>query len=129
MLPLSAEAGRQPGDTIPLPAGGGAVRLTVQAFSGQPLRSLEVVVNGKVAGRAELRPQARVAELKLPLDLRAGSWIAARATAEDRLLSDAEMERFRQAGKNLGGEAPCRLRFAHTSPIYVTVGGAGAQGA
>ena len=34
--------------------------------------------------------------------------------------------RYRERNRN-GGEEPSRLRFAHTSPIYVTVGGRGAR--
>jgi len=60
------------------------------------------------------------------LQIKEGTWIAARSTAEDRLLSDEELSRYQDKSDGLGGEYPCRLRFAHTSPIYVTVGGVGA---
>jgi hypothetical protein len=62
--------------------------------------------------------------VRATVEVRAGSWIAARATAEDRTLSDVELERFK-GGTKQGGEEPTRLRFGHTSPIYCTVGGAG----
>ncbi|MFB3828873.1 MAG: CehA/McbA family metallohydrolase [Bryobacteraceae bacterium] len=119
MLFLTAE-GRGPGDTIALPRGGGKVRVRVSAVSDQPLRSLEIVVNGRVAASSQ------TGELQAVLDVREGSWIAARATAEDTLLSDAEMARYATENK-MGGEAPTRLRFGHTSPVYVTAGGAGAR--
>lgn len=121
MVLLNADGGREPGDTIALPAGGGTVRLDARALSDDPLRSLEIVVNGKVAGRA------MGTELVVAVKIREGAWIAARATAEDRLLSDQEMQRFQREGKNVPAEAPCRLRFGHTSPIYVTVGGTGVR--
>ena len=52
-----------------------------------------------------------------------GTWLAVRATAEDRLLSDERLARYR---RKIDDQLPCRLRFAHTSPVYVTVGGQGA---
>jgi hypothetical protein len=118
---LTADGGREPGDTIALPAGGGRVRLHAQVFSNVPIDSVEIVINGKVAGRST------GATLDLSVNLREGSWIAARATAEDRLLSDAEMARFQLVDERQRGEVPSRLRFGHSSPIYVTVGGAGAR--
>ena len=51
-----------------------------------------------------------------------GCWIAARCVAYDPLLSDEELASF----ANGESEEPSRLRYAHTSPIYVTVNGKGA---
>ena len=64
--------------------------------------------------------------VKTSLHLRESTWIAARATAEDGFLSDAELNRH-SSENVLGGERPTRLRFGHTSPVYVTVGGAGVR--
>lgn len=125
MVLLSADGGRQPGDTVALPASGGSLRLRAEAISDQPLKSLEIVINGRVAGRAELHGDATRAEVTVPVTLREGSWVAARATSEDSLLSDDEMKRYRQDTRL--SQAPCRLRFGHTSPIYVTVDGRGAR--
>ena len=49
-------------------------------------------------------------------------------TLEQRLvtqgvLSDEQLGRYNKGGSL--PEEPCRLRFAHTSPIYVTLGGKG----
>jgi len=49
--------------------------------------------------------------------------VAARCTEEDQLLSDQQLSRY--DGGDTFAEEPCRLRYAHTSPIYVTVGGKG----
>ena len=55
-----------------------------------------------------------------------GSWLAARCTARDDLLTDAELSAYAGRGTRVAfGVARSRLRFAHTSPIYVTVGGRG----
>ncbi len=124
---LTAEGGRAPGDTIALPVSGGTVMVKVEVLSGQPLKSVEVVANGEVVGRAEIPAGARHIVLPVAVKARAGLWIAGRATAEDQLLSETEMARFASPGKSKGGETPTRLRFGHTSPIYVTVGGQGAR--
>jgi hypothetical protein len=118
MLFLNAD-GREPGDSIALPAAGGKVRVHAEALSSMPLRTLAIVVNGRrVASDAEGKLDAQI-------EVKEGSWIAAVA-ALDEPGADADLERYRQESR-LGGEAPTRLHFAHTSPIYVTVGGAGAR--
>lgn len=121
MIFLTANGNTEPGDTIALPKTGGKVRLKATAISDQPLQSLEIVVNGKVAART------KTGELTALLNVKEGAWIAARATAEDRLLSDIELNRYLDRTGRLGGEAPTRLRFGHTSPIYCTTGGVGAR--
>ena len=45
-----------------------------------------------------------------------------RRPARDDLLSDAELKIYANGER----QQPSRLRFAHTSPVYVTVGGCGA---
>ena len=51
-----------------------------------------------------------------------GAWIAARCVVRDDWLSDNELAVYR----NGEYQYPGRIRFAHTSPIYVRVGGRGA---
>mgnify|MGYP001045582943 CR=1 FL=1 len=125
MVFFRTDKGKQPGDTIALPAAGGKVNLEVAALSEQPLRSLELVANGKVVGTADIGEDQHEARLKVVLDVKEGMWVGARCTEEDRLLSDEALARYRGAGSL--PEEPCRLRFAHSSPIYVTVGGKGAR--
>jgi hypothetical protein len=117
MIFLTAN-GQEPGDTIKLPAGGGKVDIRAAAMCDQPLRSLDIVVNGRVVAHGS------TGDVRATIEVREGSWIAARATAEDRTLSDAELDRFKSGSKQ-GGEEPTRVRFGHTSPIYCTVAGAG----
>ncbi len=122
MLFLTADTTHEPGDTLSLPAAGGEVRVRAEALSDQPLRSLTIVVNGRSLAQAA----AGAGVVETTVRLTAGAWIAACATAEDQSISEEELGRFREESR-LGGEAPSRLQFAHTSPIYVDVGGAGAH--
>jgi lysophospholipase L1-like esterase len=108
------------GDTMALPVAGGRVHVHVDAAWYAPLRSVQVVVNGGVVAQS-----TNGTPIDATVDVKQGSWIAALATAEEPG-SDAELARYRQTSR-LGGEEPTRLRFAHTSPIYVTVAGAGAR--
>lgn len=123
MIFLKMNGSKTPGDVIALPQSGGRLRAKAWAVSDQPLRSLEIVVNGAVASHANLSPESCEAELNVSLDVRQGCWIAARATAEDRLLSDEEMAQYDSAGTGSRLAKPCRLLFGHTSPVYVTVNG------
>jgi hypothetical protein len=123
MVFLRTNKNQRPGDTIVLPSSGGTVSFQVTAHSEQPLRSLELVANGKVVGKANIGPKEYEAKLSLSLPIEEGMWIAARCTEEDRLLSDEQLSRYSRGGSL--PEEPCRLRYAHTSPIYVTVGGKG----
>jgi hypothetical protein len=121
MIFLSTQGGQRPGDTIDLRPEGGKVTFHVRAASDQQLRSLELVANGVVRVHANLARSQREGELTSSLDIKEGTWVAARCTDEDRLLSDEELGQYREGG-GLPAQ-PTRLRFAHTSPIYITVGG------
>ncbi len=124
MIFLTVNASNSPGDIVALPGNGGQLRAKARAICNQPLRSLEIVMNGTVTAQAKVRPDDREAQIEVALNIQQGSWVAARATAEDRLLSDEELARYvKSEGKP---QNPCRLLFGHTSPVYVTVGGAGA---
>jgi hypothetical protein len=124
MIFFTVNGSGSPGDIIAFPAKGGQLRAKATAICNQPLRSLELVVNGAVAARATLRSDDREGEVELAVNVQKGSWIAARATAEDRLLSDEELARYvKSEGKP---QKPSRLLFGHTSPVYVTVGATGA---
>jgi hypothetical protein len=86
-------------------------RIKATAVSDQPLRSLEVVVNGEVIA-------SDVSGIETRLAGKENYWVAARATAEDQFLTDVELAQYHsESGR--GGERPTRLRFGHTSPVYV----------
>ena len=113
----------RPGDTIGFEKQGGRLRLKATVHSDPPLRSLEIVVNGQVIQGGLLKGNQRQTQIESTLEVDAGMWLGVRATAEDRLLSDERLARYR---RKIDDQLPCRLRFAHTSPIYVSVGGQGA---
>jgi len=123
MIFLRTEKNQRPGDTINLPSGGGTVSFQVTAHSEQPLRSLELVANGRVVGKANIGPEQYEAKLSLSFAIKEGSWIGARCVEEDGFLSDEQLSGYSRGGSL--PEEPCRLRFAHSSPIYVMVGGNG----
>ncbi len=120
MLFLKVNGRYERGDTIALDQGGGTLEIEVEAIADQTITSLEVVVNGQPID-AKPAIEDKTARLSARLAVGAGSWIAARCTEEDRFLCDAELNAY-DAGENA---RPCRLRFAHTSPVYVTVAGKG----
>lgn len=126
VVELRTRKGAGPGDTVAFEKKGGELQLLIEARADMPLESLEVIVNG------EVRRSFNVTGLRsfiqeVPIEVQRGSWIALRATARDDLLSDSELARY-SAGSDeeLLRVRPNRLRFAHTSPIYVNVGGRGA---
>ncbi|UCG46011.1 MAG: CehA/McbA family metallohydrolase [Phycisphaerales bacterium] len=123
MLFLRTGKNQRPGDTIALPSKGGAVSFEATAMSEQPLRSLEIVANGRVVREADIADKQYGAKVTASLVVDEGTWVAARCTEEDQLLSDEQLGRYSKGGSL--PEEPCRLRFAHTSPVYVTVGGKG----
>lgn len=87
------------------------------------LTTIELVVNGAVAKAFDVSdPHAVRGEAALTIA--EGSWIAARCTARDDLLNDEELAVYTQGSEDSGFPVrPSRLRFGHTSPIYVTVAG------
>jgi hypothetical protein len=93
--------GKLPGDTLDV-ARGTHVRITAEALgnTGQvPLRSVEIIGHGQVLARSNAgNPERLTVDLDLPVEH--GMWIAARCDAG--------------AGQ-----------VAHTTPVYVTVGGGG----
>ena len=111
-----------PGDVVDLPSAGKSVRLRARAMSDEPLKSLELVANGEVIARASIRPGDRSAGLSHTLTVSEGTWVAARCSDEEMLLSDEELARYRRP-PGRPAEEPSRLRFGHTSPIYLTVAG------
>jgi len=118
MLFLQTADGRRPGDTIDLAGNARHVPIRARVHSDQPLTSVELIVNGNVVHRHEPK-QANEAEFASRVAVPEGGWLCARCTARDDLLSDKELGAYAN-GKS---QQPSRLRFAHTSPIYVTVDG------
>ncbi|HEV8635674.1 MAG TPA: CehA/McbA family metallohydrolase [Chloroflexota bacterium] len=105
LIELEVE-GRVPGDEIALPPGGGTLEAVATARSAQPFDAVEIVVNGEVAARAPADPGGRAARVSARLRLGASSWVAARCHGREKLQVIWPIA--------VG---------AHTSPVYVTVGG------
>jgi hypothetical protein len=118
MLFLKAGPSNRPGDTIALPSEGGVVPLRVEVLSDQPLLTLELIVNGEVVADFPVSGK-RKGLFEHQVEIDRGSWIAARCRARDTLLTDGELAAYANGER----EQPSRLRYAHTSPVYVTVGG------
>jgi hypothetical protein len=123
MVFLKTDAGKQPGDTIDLPSGGDRVSVELTILSDQPLTAAEIVLNGQVVHTFEVAEKRQFTGTAR-IDVRKGSWLAARCTARDDLLNDQEISVYRWGSDDHRfRQRPSRLRFAHTSPIHLSVGG------
>ena len=118
ILVFRSDDGKGPGDEIRFGPGGGTVNLTLDVRSDQALQSVEIVQNGTVVKTFKIISPNK-SEYSVSLNMSRSCWLVARCTARDDLLTDEELRRYR----NPPGQLPSRLRFAHTSPIYVSVNG------
>jgi len=103
--------GHRVGDTVKLPGNGGTVEVEAHAESIFPIHTLQIVRQGEVAASSESATGARRLSVKAKLKIEADTWLAARA-----------------GGPGYFDVVPhhdvwSRGIFAHTSPIYVTLGG------
>ena len=110
-------AGRNLGDTVKLDAPGD-VEIVARALGRLDFERIELVQNGKVVKTQASRPEQGhfVAEMRLPLSVTGSSWLALRLppqpVKDDPELTDPVP--LNELGQAL---------FAHTSPVYVEVGG------
>jgi hypothetical protein len=111
MLSFSV-GGAQIGDTLTLPEGGGTLEIEALATSIFPIHTLEIVQGGRVIAATEEPLGARRLVLKTSVKIEANTWLAARCGGP----------RYYQMARFL--DCWSRGMFAHTSPIYVAVGGA-----
>ena len=72
MIFLRTDKNQRPRDTITLPSKGGTVSFQVTAHSEQPLRSLELIANGRVAGKTNIGSKQYEAKLNLRLLIEKG---------------------------------------------------------
>jgi hypothetical protein len=103
------------GDQVRLGPGGGFVEVVVDATCQQPLAVLEVIMNGRVVAREEAGEDQHRLHLATRLHVAADGWLAARC------LGTSAMYR------------PPWARWpvttgAHTSPVYLAVGGKSPNG-
>ncbi len=113
LVRLSVE-GRDIGDVVELPAGGGTLEIAAEAESIFPIHRLEIVLGGRVVASTVERDGARTLRLHERLPVDRGTWVAARVGGLDYMEPDRHFDAWQ------------RGVFAHTSPVYVEVGGAGA---
>jgi hypothetical protein len=102
MIDLHAD-GAVMGDEIHLPGNGGKVEVVATAESIWPLTAVELIVNGERAAREYADGDKRHVTVRFELDVSKPCWVAARTWGE--FATDA---------------GPV---MAHSSPIYLTVGG------
>jgi hypothetical protein len=98
--------GREPGDEIALPKGGGRLSVRTIARSAQRFERIEIVVNGLVVARGDADASGLSAELSASIEVTESSWIAARCSGRDKLWTTSPID--------VG---------AHTSPVWVVVDG------
>jgi hypothetical protein len=85
---------------------GQAVRIEGSGRSWVPMDKLELVLNGQVIAEGEVLADGRTASLATSVEIASGGWVALRAVGG--------------VNQNVFG-GPL---FAHTSPVYIEVGGA-----
>ncbi|MCZ7648734.1 MAG: CehA/McbA family metallohydrolase [Planctomycetota bacterium] len=109
---LRFSANGQPiGSTVNLPGNGGAVEVEASARGVLPFNSLELVMNGQVVARTESKQPVRALSLKEKLTVEKHAWLAARCSGPKYWESRKHQDGWR------------RGLMAHTSPIYLAVGG------
>jgi hypothetical protein len=103
--------GKTMGSTINLPGNGGSVEVEASAVSVLPIHSLEIVMNGKVVARTEEKQAVKQLSIRERIKVEKHAWLAARC---------AGPEYFKQTSHH---DCWSRGVMAHTSPVYVAVGG------
>jgi hypothetical protein len=98
------------GDTLTI-SSAGTLEVHAEAESILPIHRLEIVHNGRVVAATEEQGGARRLSLRAKIVVEGNSWLAARVGGPRYY----EMRRFHDCWQ--------RGMFAHTSPIYVAVGG------
>ncbi len=120
MLFFKSIDGLQPGDSIHISGDSQAIEFEIEVMSDSPLHSVEIIKNGKVIKQFQLESGQNSLKGQIGIEISESSWLCARCTDQDMLLSDDELEKYRSPRVKLNQD-PSRLRFAHTSPIYIYI--------
>jgi hypothetical protein len=96
---------------VNLPGNGGSVEVEVTAESVLPFSSLEIVMNGKIVARQVEKNPVKQMRLKERVTVEKHSWIAARCGGPGYYDSTPHFDCW------------SRRVMAHTSPVYLAVGG------
>ncbi len=99
------------GSTLHLPGAGGTVEVEASAESVIPIHTLEVVQEGRVVASTEDQKGARRLHLKAKVKVEKHAWLAARCGGPSYAKSVPHHDTWR------------RNVMAHTSPVYLAVGG------
>jgi hypothetical protein len=102
--------GARIGDTIRLPGNGGTVEVEATAESIFPIHTLEIVQQGRVVASTGEAKGARRLYLKASLKVNSHTWLAARCGGPNY----TAISHHDVWGRGM---------FAHTSPVYIAVGG------
>ena len=105
--------GKPIGSTIQLPVNGGTVEVEAIAESIFPVHSLEIIQEGRVVASTGDSKGTRKLRINAPIKLARHSWLAARCGGPQ--LTDGIVHH----------EGWKRGIIAHTSPVYIAVGGTG----
>jgi len=103
--------GRGAGETLALPGNGGTVELEAAVESIFPVHVLQIIQEGNVIASTEESRGARALRVKASIQVSRNTWFAARC-AGPKYEARPHHDCWR------------RGIFAHTSPLYVAVGGA-----
>ncbi len=103
--------GHHIGDMLTLPGNGGTVEVEAHAESILPIHRLEIVQQGRVVAATEERDGARQLRLSARLPIESHTWLAARVAGRGYFDALAHHDVWQ------------RGVMAHTSPVYVAVGG------
>jgi hypothetical protein len=100
------------GDTLTLPGNGGSVEVVATAESILPIHRLEIVQQGRVVAATEEPAGTHRLHLRTRLPITEHAWLAARAGGPSYCHAIPHRDTWQ------------RGIMAHTSPVYVAVGGA-----
>jgi hypothetical protein len=103
--------GQQVGDTLSLTGNGGTVEVEARAESILPLHRLEIIQQGRVVASTEEPAGARRLHLRASIPVRGHTWLAARAGGPGYTNAIQHHDVWQ------------RGIMAHTSPVYIAVGG------
>ena len=96
--------GRDAGDEIKMPAGGGTIETEAWAVCAQPIHGLEIIHNGRIIAKTTSEEGTKRLELKEKIRIDGSGWLAARCYSYHRVWH----------------VWPVNVA-AHTSPIYVVM--------
>ena len=122
MLFLRTRNGLQPGDSLLISREKKTITLNINAISDSPLQTVEIVINSQIVKSFPIDGIQKKFDGSVKVEIESSSWICARCTDRDLLLNDKELTLYEGPPVKLN-QKPSRLRFAHTSPIYLQMNG------